>query len=123
MPTRSPHSTPAERTGLSLEEVAARVEALIVTRGAEGSRIYSGGRCLEIPSARAERIVDPTGCGDAYRAGLLYGLACALDWETTGRIAALLGAIKIAHPGTQNHQVTAAEFSERFYQQFGYRFQ
>ena len=63
---------------------------------------------------------DPTGCGDAYRAGLLYGLLHNMDWETTGRIASLLGSIKIEHHGTQNHTFTRAEFDERFNKAFGY---
>jgi len=112
----------AERTGLRLEQMAERVEALIVTRGGEGSHIHTGGRCIEIPAATPTAVVDPTGCGDAYRAGLLFGLERSMDWETIGRIASLLGAIKIAHPGTQNHAFTADEFAERFQETFGYRF-
>lgn len=109
-----------ERTQLSLEQLAAQVKALIVTRGAEGSHIYTNGQRLEIPAARAAKVADPTGCGDAYRAGLLYGIRQGLDWETTGRIASLIGAIKIEHPGTQNHRFTRAEFDARFKQSFGY---
>jgi adenosine kinase len=109
-----------ERTQLSLEQLAAQVKALIVTRGAEGSHIYTNGQRLEIPAARAAQVVDPTGCGDAYRAGLLYGIRQGLDWETTGRIASLIGAIKIEHPGTQNHRFTRVEFDARFKQNFGY---
>jgi adenosine kinase len=112
----------AERTGLRLEQMAERVEALIVTRGGEGSHIHTGGRCIEIPAVTPTAVVDPTGCGDAYRAGLLFGLERSMDWETIGRIASLLGAIKIAHPGTQNHAFTADEFAERFQETFGYRF-
>lgn len=112
----------AERTGLSIAQMAERVQALIVTRGGEGSRIYQGGQCLEIPAVPPAQIVDPTGCGDAYRAGLLYGLERGMDWETTGRIAALLGALKIATPGTQNHTFTAEAFAEQFLATFGYRF-
>jgi adenosine kinase len=110
----------AERTGWSLEQIAARVRALIVTRGAEGSWILAAGERLEIPVARAERVVDPTGCGDAYRAGLLFGLARGLDWASTGRIAALLAAIKIAHHGTQEHRFSPDEFSRRYRAAFGY---
>jgi len=95
------------------------VEALIVTRGAQGSVIMTGGREIAIPAARADAVVDPTGCGDAYRAGLVYGLMSGYDWETTGRIASLLGAIKIAHAGTQNHRFTAGEFADRFRAAFG----
>jgi adenosine kinase len=111
----------AERTGLALERLAERVEALIVTRGGEGSRIYTAGQCIEIPVVAPAAVVDPTGCGDAYRAGLLYGLERGMDWATTGRIATLLGSLKIASPGTQNHRFTADEFADRFEKAFGYR--
>jgi adenosine kinase len=77
---------------------------------------------LEIPTARAREVLDPTGCGDAYRAGLLYGLMHELDWETIGRIASLAGAAKIEKPGTQNHHYTLEEFRQRFEQEFGYAF-
>ena len=110
-----------DRTGLSPHEIAERVEALIVTRGAKGSHIYTQQRRIDIPVAEAQAISDPTGCGDAYRAGLLYGLLRGLDWETTGRVAALMGAIKIAHHGTQNHRFTLDEFFDRFTESFGYR--
>jgi adenosine kinase len=112
----------SQRTGKSAEEIAAMVEALIVTRGAKGSTIYTDGKKLEIPTAKAETLSDPTGCGDAYRAGLLYGLMNKLEWETTGRIASLLGAIKIAHNGTQNHSFTLDEFKTRYKQEFGSEF-
>jgi len=110
----------SERTGWSPEQIAARVRALIVTRGAEGSWIYSDGKRLEIPVAKAANIADPTGCGDAYRAGLLYGLERGLDWPTTGRIAALLASIKIEHHGTQHHRVSVEDFQQRFRAAFGY---
>jgi adenosine kinase len=108
-----------ERTGQKLESLAKTVESLIVTLGAKGSRIYTNGNIIDIPTARPRAVKDPTGCGDAYRAGLLYGLLNKLDWETTGRIASLLGAIKIEHPGTQNHRFTRAEFEARFKESFG----
>jgi adenosine kinase len=110
----------AERTGWSPEQMAGRLEALIVTRGGEGSWIYVSGERLEIPCARAERVADPTGCGDAYRAGLLFGLQHRLDWPTTGRIASLAGAIKIEQHGTQQHHYSWAQFSARFRETFGY---
>ncbi len=112
----------AERTGLSVEQLAERVDAMIVTRGGEGSMIYTGGKGIEIPSVAPTAITDPTGCGDAYRAGLLFGLERGFDWETTGRIASLLGSLKIAHHGTQNHRFTADGFAEQFKQTFGYRY-
>jgi len=102
-----------QKTGWSVREVSARVEALIVTRGAEGSSIFTGGEELRIPVARVSAVVDPTGCGDAYRAGLLHGLLRGLPWEETGHIASLMGAIKIEARGTQNHRFTPAEFAAR----------
>jgi adenosine kinase len=111
-------SVVAERSGWSLEEIGKRVRALIVTRGAEGSWIFTGGKRYEIPPVAA-KAVDPTGCGDAYRAGLLYGLENGLDWETTGRVASLIGAIKIEHHGPQQHHFSIDEFKERFRAAFG----
>ena len=110
-----------QRTGLTAQEIAARVDALIVTQGSKGSHIYSKGQRHEIPVVTPAEVKDPTGCGDAYRAGLLYGLLHGMDWETTGRIASLLGSIKIERPGTQNHSFTRAEFAARFNKVFGYR--
>ena len=108
-----------ERTGMSPQQVAKQVKALIVTRGAEGSLVHVGDKTIEIPTARPSEIKDPTGCGDAYRAGLLHGLMRELNWEITGRIAALMGAIKIEHAGTQNHSFTLEEFQARFHENFG----
>ena len=111
-----------ERTGKTLKELADKVTALIVTKGGQGSEIYTAGKKLEIPAAKTKKVSDPTGCGDAYRAGLLYGMTRNFDWETTGRIASLMGAIKIEHAGTQNHRFTPAEFQQRFKQEFGFSF-
>ena len=108
-----------DRTGEDIAMLAKQVDALIITRGAQGSVIMTGGHEIAIPAARPDAVVDPTGCGDAYRAGLIYGLIRGLDWETTGRIASLLGALKIAHAGTQNHRFTAGEFAARFRAAFG----
>ena len=108
-----------ERTGLDAAAIAERVEALIITRGAKGSHIYTGGRCIDVPAATPQAVIDPTGCGDAYRAGLLYGLINELPWETTGRVASLLGAIKIAHAGTQNHVFTRDAFADQYQAAFG----
>ncbi len=108
-----------QKTGLSTEQVAAQVEALIVTMGAEGSVIYAQGRKLTIPCAKPKAVVDPTGCGDAYRAGLIHGLLRGLDWETIGRTAALMGAIKIESRGPQNHRFTRTEFDQRYRDNFG----
>jgi adenosine kinase len=109
-----------ERTGLSPHEIAERVEALIITRGGQGSHVYTKQHRIEIPAAPIAAINDPTGCGDAYRAGLLYGLMHDMDWKTTGRFASLMGAIKIEHHGTQNHRFTRDEFDGRFQEAFGY---
>jgi adenosine kinase len=108
-----------ERTGKSVEELSRQVKALVVTRGAEGSQVYVGGRLETIPAVKPAQVVDPTGCGDAYRAGLLYGIANDLDWATTGRLASLLGSVKIAQRGAQNHHFTRDEISQRFREAFG----
>ena len=108
-----------QKTGMSPAEVASQVEALIVTRGAEGSTIYTKGRTYEIPAVKPRAVVDPTGCGDAYRAGLIHGLLAELDWETTGRTASLMGSIKIESRGPQNHEFTRAEFQQRYRDNFG----
>ena len=108
-----------ERTGLDAAAVASKVEALIVTRGARGSVVRTGGKSIEIPPARAGDTVDPTGCGDAFRAGLIHGLANGMDWETTGRLASLMGALKVEQPGTQNHRCTRADLEDRFRESFG----
>ena len=110
-----------ERTGKRLEDLAKLVKALIVTLGARGSLIHADGQKIEIPCARPQEVIDPTGCGDAFRAGLLYGLAAGLDWQLTGRLASLLGAIKIAKRGGQNHHFTRDEIAQRFKDSFGTR--
>src|SRR5450631_3063771 len=108
-----------QKTGLTAAQVAAQVDALIVTRGAEGSSIYTKERTWTVPAVKPRTVVDPTGCGDAYRAGLIHGLLRGLDWETTGRIASLMGAIKIESRGPQNHTFTEAEFDRRYRDNFG----
>jgi adenosine kinase len=108
-----------ERTGLSAEAMAKDLDALIITLGGKGSLIYTEGKCIEIPVAEPKSIDDPTGCGDAYRGGLLYGLMNEMDWETIGRVASLMGSLKIEHPGTQNHHFDLAEFEARFKRCYG----
>jgi adenosine kinase len=108
-----------QRTAWSERELAQRVRALIVTRGAAGSSIHTRDGELAIPAAAVRAVVDPTGCGDAYRAGLIHGLLHGLDWPTTGRIASLAGAIKVESRGTQNHRFTRAEFDARLATAFG----
>ncbi len=109
-----------DRTGWSEAEIAGKVRALIVTHGAQGSTIWTDGERLAIPSVKPRAILDPTGCGDAYRAGLLFGLSRALPWGDTGRLASLLGAIKIAHKGTQNHRFTIESLAQEFKAAFGH---
>ncbi|KRB90499.1 carbohydrate kinase family protein [Noviherbaspirillum sp. Root189] len=111
-----------ERTGLSFEQIAQRLSALIVTRGELGAEIFTDGKRIDIPCVPAEQIVDPTGCGDAFRAGLMYGLTNDMDWETTGRLASLMGSIKIAYQGGQNHIPARVAIEEQFQKAFGYRF-
>lgn len=110
-----------ERTGMSLDQIAERVDALIVTRGELGADIFHADRMLSIPCVPVAQVIDPTGCGDAFRAGMLYGLTKGMDWETTGRLASLMGAIKITHQGGQNHAPSRAEIEQRFEAAFGYR--
>jgi adenosine kinase len=110
-----------ERTGLDQRQIAERVQAYIITRGPKGSEIHTrDGAEIHIPAANAIRVVDPTGCGDAYRAGLIYGFMNGLDLPTTGRIASLMGALKIEHLGPQNQRFDFDGFAQQFGQQFGY---
>ena len=108
-----------ERTGKSLEALAREVKALIVTLGANGSQIYADGKCLDIPVVPATELLDPTGCGDAYRAGLLYGIANGWGWERTGRLAGLMGSIKIAHRGGQNHKLSRTDIAGHYLAAYG----
>jgi adenosine kinase len=103
-----------QKTGWTAAQVLEHVQALIVTRGAEGSTIHTQQGEISIPSARPAAVVDPTGCGDAYRAGLIHGLLQGYEWETTGRIASLMGAIKVEARGTQNHTFTREQFEQRY---------
>ena len=111
-----------ERTGLMPREIAQRVAAFIITRGELGAEIYTGDGGLDIPCVRADQIVDPTGCGDAFRAGLMHGIVNGMDLLTAGRLGSLMGAIKIAQQGGQNHRLTTQEIADRFAAEFGYRF-
>jgi adenosine kinase len=109
----------SERTGMSEDEIASRVDAMIVTLGADGSRIHADGSTLHVPAVRPKALIDPTGCGDAYRAGLLYGIAQRWDWERTGGLASVMGAVKIASRGGQNHAVNRDEVATLYYETFG----
>ncbi|MBI3147036.1 MAG: carbohydrate kinase family protein [Betaproteobacteria bacterium] len=111
-----------QKTGLGLERLAERLirrgGALVVTLGAHGSRIYNPDGLLRIPAVHPRAVVDPTGCGDAYRAGLLYGIVNGWAWQRTGRLASLLGAIKVASRGAQNHTLSRDELSALYFQRF-----
>jgi adenosine kinase len=111
-----------ERTGLSLAEIAERVSALVVTRGEQGAEIFTAETRYDIPVVKTDKVIDPTGCGDAFRAGMLFGLTRGMDWMTIGRLASLMGAIKIESQGGQNHVPTIDDIGARFEQEFGYRF-
>jgi adenosine kinase len=110
-----------ERSGKPLEELARKVKALVVTLGGRGSLIMTNGQRLEIPAVQAQHVLDPTGCGDAFRAGLLYGIAAGFDWAVSGRLASLLGSLKIAQRGGQNHHFTRDEITQRYKDAFGSR--
>ena len=108
-----------ERTGQSLEQLAKLVDGLVVTFGGDGSHVYTDNKRLDIPCVKADSLVDPTGCGDAYRAGLIYGLSRGWDWLRTGRLASLMGALKIASRGGQNHRPTRDTIAQRYANVFG----
>lgn len=107
------------KTGLDLPAIAAKVEALIMTKGAQGSEVHTAGKVIQIKPIKAQSVKDPTGCGDAYRAGLLYGLMHGMDWQTCAQLAGLLGAIKVAHLGTQNHQFDLPQIEQLYQQNYG----
>ena len=109
-----------ERTGWDEKTIAGKVRAYIATRGPHGSLIHADGAIIDIPPAHERRVTDPTGCGDAYRAGLIFGLMNHMDLTTCGRMASLMGALKVEHPGTQNQRFDYDEFAGQFLQQFGY---
>jgi adenosine kinase len=109
-----------EKTGCSLSDLMQHLEAIVVTRGKQGSTIHTRDKAIEIPIAKPERVVDPTGCGDAYRGGLLYGIDKGMDWEAAGHIAALAGAYNVEQSGTQNHRYDRGQFDQRFRDTFGF---
>ncbi|WP_225721490.1 carbohydrate kinase family protein [Candidatus Vallotiella sp. (ex Adelges kitamiensis)] len=111
----------SKKTGWSITDIAQRVDAMIITRGAQGAVIYHCDSVETIPVVPAERIVEPTGCGDAFRSGLLYGIEKGLDWSTTGRLASLMGSIKIAYQGPQTYTLNRTEIIDRFEAAFDYR--
>jgi adenosine kinase len=111
----------AERTKLSLPKIAEKVSAFIITKGELGSEIFTSGNRIDIPCVKAENVVDPTGCGDAFRAGIMYGLDDGMDWVTIGRLSSLLGSIKICQQGPQNHGPSRSEIDALFNHEFGYK--
>ncbi len=110
-----------EKTGLDLPQLAQRVEALVVTRGAEGAWVFTQGQRHDIPCVKAEQVVDPTGCGDAFRSGILFGLSRGLDWPTSARLGSVMGSLKIAHRGGQGYSTSADEVAAVFKREFGYQ--
>jgi len=107
-----------ERTGRSMERIAAGIGAVIVTKGGDGCTVFHDKRSTDIPAVPADAVVDPTGCGDAFRAGLLYGMARDWSWEKSARLASVMGSIKIAHRGGQNHRPTRAQIESRLREAF-----
>jgi len=108
-----------EKTGLGEEELRSTpAQACVITMGAEGSRIWAGDECYDIPPVPPERIGDPTGVGDAFRAGLIKGLALGADWRLAGRMGSLAATWVVEEPGAQGHRFDAAEFVARFRDQF-----
>ncbi|HEX9814418.1 MAG TPA: carbohydrate kinase family protein, partial [Myxococcota bacterium] len=108
-----------QRTGKSLSELGGQVRGLIVTLGGKGSRIYADGKTIEIPSAPVAAVNDPTGCGDAYRAGLMAGRARGLSFEVAGRMGSLLGSYQVEVEGTQNLVLDLDQFRARYAREFG----
>jgi adenosine kinase len=104
----------AKKTGLTLDRLTAVGKTVIVTHGGEGSRIYAGGERFDIPVCPVTRVVDPTGVGDAYRAGLLKGIASGFGWDLCGRIGSVAAAYVLEQQGTQNHHYTLPAFVARF---------
>ncbi|MFD4840160.1 carbohydrate kinase family protein [Achromobacter sp. NPDC058515] len=108
-----------QRTGRSVADIASTLQAVVVTRGAEGATLLTGGKTIQIAPVRAAQVVDPTGCGDAQRGGLLYGLTSGWGWEDSCRLGNVMGAIKIASRGPQNHAPTRAEIDAVLHATYG----
>lgn len=99
------------RLGRTMQDIAATLRAVVVTRGAEGATLYTEGKEIAIGPVKATAVVDPTGCGDAHRAGLLYGLTEGWSWEDSCKLGNVMGAIKIAERGPQNHAPSRADIA------------
>lgn len=108
-----------KNSGLSEAALLSRVGAAIITSGAEGSLLCRGGERERVPALPAQRVVDPTGCGDAYRAGLLHGLRQGFELSCAARMGSLLGALQVECPGTQGLRLTPEDFIRRYRAAFG----
>ena len=108
-----------DKTGLTVEKITSKVKAFIVTKSAHGSEIYTDDEMIKIDVIKAANLVDPTGCGDAFRSGLIYGISAGWDWHKTGKLASVMGAIKIGFEGGQNHQPTIHDIEALFGQVLG----
>lgn len=108
-----------EKTGLDVDGLLAKSEAVVVTRGEHGSSIHLPGERIDVPAVRERRITDPTGVGDAFRGGLMKGLAVGADWETSGRLGSVAATYALEHVGGQSHAYTFEEFRERYEAEFG----
>ena len=108
-----------QKTGVTVSELSKRIGAVIVTRGGEGSTLHVDGQAEQIEAVKADAVVDPTGCGDAYRAGLLYGMVRGWSWTRCAHLGSVLGALKIAHRGGQNHRPTREQVEARLQAAFG----
>src|SRR5574341_53135 len=112
------HAALCKKTGFSHDDLLKKAEAMIVTRGKDGADICTRGQTVHIPAVPAAQIKDPTGVGDAFRGGLLKGLAADWPWEISGRVGALAATYVLEQVGTQNHTYTRPEFVARFRQHF-----
>jgi adenosine kinase len=108
-----------QKTGLSEADILARSAALIVTRGEQGSLVMTRDNCAEVPAVMPRRIVDPTGVGDAFRGGLMKGLALGLDYATAARLGSVAATYALEHLGGQSHAYSWNEFKARYEEQFG----
>jgi adenosine kinase len=108
-----------EKTNQTLDQIASKVAALIVTLGDQGADLYTGGKKLRVAPAQISKAVDPTGCGDAFRAGLVFGRVNGWGWQESVQLGNILGATKIESAGAQNHAVSQAAILARYTQNFG----
>ncbi|CAP40910.1 carbohydrate kinase family protein [Bordetella petrii] len=108
-----------QRTGRSMADIASQLQAVVVTRGGDGATLLTDGATVHVPPVRPAAVVDPTGCGDSHRAGLLYGLTNGWSWLDSCRLANLMGAIKIASRGPQNHAPSRGEIDAQLRAAYG----